>query len=193
MHVGGSSHPTTDLVEYWGDASLNMRMGQRFQITYSPSLDFIDNNRGFVGVTTHEDTIYFAKRSIKTISNVVEGALALNNKASFKIRLRHYWSGVKNKDFYQLQNNGSLRADPLYSNKDENYNAFTLDMIFRWIFAPGSEMTWAWKNSIYDSRDYEITPYWQNLQKTLQGAQSNSISLKILYYIDYNSLKKSKI
>jgi hypothetical protein len=191
FHYGGYKHPVTDKHGYWGDANVNIRIGQRFQAGYSVSFNNTFNDEGFVDKNDNEDSIYFARRNVKTLENILSASYAFNNKTTVKIRVRHYWSGVKNKQFYLLQNDGLLENDFAYSHDDENYNAFTIDMIFRWIFAPGSEMTLAWKNSAYADDEDFMNNYWRNLKNTWSN-QSNSLSLKVLYYIDYNSLKKKK-
>jgi len=128
-----------------------------------------------------------------TFINTLSTSYILNNKASLSLRARHYWSGVANSNYYLLQTDGSLVENPTYSeNKDQNYNAFTIDMIFRWIFAPGSELSLAWKAISYSDENAVIYNYGTNFQKAWLN-QTNSLSLKVLYYIDYNSLvKKSR-
>ena len=127
---------------------------------------------------------------MNTFENVINATYALNNKAGISFRMRHYWSGAENKEFFQLQDNGTLLSDVNYNeNKDNNYNAFNIDLVFRWIFAPGSELSLAWKNSISTSGERVISDYWNNFSKTWKSDQINSLSLKILYYIDYNSLR----
>ncbi|MBN2213112.1 MAG: carbohydrate binding family 9 domain-containing protein [Bacteroidales bacterium] len=193
IHYGGFNKPTNDQSGYWGGGGINFRIGHRLQLEYDMGLEHEINDRGFVDKTDSEDTIWFAKRNVKTFENIFYGAYTFNNKISLKIRIRHYWSGAANKNYYQLQPDGSLSEDPGYSdNKDENYNAFNIDLILRWIFAPGSELSVAWKNSIYDSQDNVLTGYWQNVRNTWKSDQSNSLSLKVLYYIDYNSLRRKK-
>jgi hypothetical protein len=92
-----------------------------------------------------------------------------------------------------LQQNGELVSDLDYNkNQDANYNAFNIDLIFKWIFSPGSELSLAWKNSILSNDDHVISGYWKNLDKTWRSDQINSFSVRILYYIDYNSLRKKK-
>jgi hypothetical protein len=61
-------------------------------------------------------------------------------------------------------------------------------MDIRWIFAPGSEMIIAAKSSIFNEGDRVIPGYWDNIDATRQGDRLNSVSLKILYYLDYNKL-----
>jgi hypothetical protein len=77
-------------------------------------------------------------------------------------------------------------------NANINYNAFTIDMSYRWQFAPGSELSLVWKNSIYSSNDHVGLGFSENLGETLKTPQSNSLSLRILYYIDYNMLIKKQ-
>jgi len=131
FHFGGSNHPTTDQIKYMWDATLNWRVGQRLQLYYL--FGYIDdrNNRGYVDVSDNEDTLFFAKRNITTFQNVLEASYAFTNKTSIHIRTRHYWTGAKNKTYFQLQKNGSLLADLLYAeNHDENYNTFATMLAF---------------------------------------------------------------
>jgi hypothetical protein len=193
LHYGGFIQPNTNQTGYWGNGNLNLRVGQRLQIGYSFSFKNEINDRGYVDKNSANDSIWFAIRNIKTFQNVLEASYAINNKASFNIRTRHYWSGAMNKSFHLLQNDGTLAQDLNYNkNKDENYNAFNIDLGFRWIFAPGSELTLAWKNSIYNENNKFNANYKENLDLTLHSNQTNTFSFKILYYIDYNSLRRKK-
>jgi len=193
INFGGSYQPTTCQMGIWANSGVNLRIGQRFQINYSLNFHNEYNILGFADKTATDDTIYFGKRDVKILENIFEPSFAITNKISLHLRVRHYWSGSANKQYLQLQHNGELIPAPLYTqNKDENYNAFNIEMIFRWIFAPGSELSFAWKNSILDDQTLVIDNYWHNLDNTWHTQQANSISLKVLYYIDYNSLKKKK-
>ena len=114
----------------------------------------------------------------------------INNKTSLSLRARHYWSGVENNQYFLLNSNGSLSGISSFTNNlNQNYNAFTIDMIIRWIFAPGSEMSLAWKTLSYSNENAIEYNYLNNFRKAWLN-QTNSISLKILYYIDYNNLVK---
>ncbi|MBN2349766.1 MAG: carbohydrate binding family 9 domain-containing protein [Bacteroidales bacterium] len=193
FHFGGFNKVETDQYGFWGYDNATFRIGQRLQLSYEIEYQNLINDRGYVDHTDSEDTIYFAKRDVRFIENVFNATFGFTNNANIRFRLRHYWSGAVNKNFYQLQQNGTLIDDLNYSeNHDENYNAFTIDMIFRWIFAPGSEISIAWKNAIYKSQDNVIPNYWDNIERTWKSEQANSLSVKILYYIDYNSLRKKK-
>ena len=65
-------------------------------------------------------------------------------------------------------------------------------MTYKWEFAPGSEISIAWKNSISEENSKMNLSYFKNFKETLAADQANSISIKILYYIDYSSIIKRK-
>ncbi|MBN2481481.1 MAG: hypothetical protein JXB19_07060, partial [Bacteroidales bacterium] len=191
LWTGIYKQPKTSQNSYWGESELNVRIGRRYQMGYGIELNNQYNDYGYVDKTGSNDTIYFARRNVKTLENTLGASFVLSNKAGLNLRFRHYWSGAANKDYHQLQQNGTLILDPDYDkNKDANYNAFNVDFVFRWIFAPGSELSVAWKNSILESGNKVVFRYLENLENTWKADQTNSISVKILYYIDYNNLRR---
>jgi len=187
--VGGYSKPDFEENCLQGGVRANIRVGRHLQFYYGIQAEKLKNDRGYVD-KSDDNTIYFAKRNIKTYENVVNTTYTLNNKASLSFRVRHYWSGAANTEYYTLLDDGSLIVSEDYNeNHDENYNAVNADLVFRWIFAPGSEISLAWKNSILDSGDIVREGYFENLGNALKADQTNSISFKILYYIDYNTIR----
>ena len=58
-------------------------------------------------------------------------------------------------------------------------------MAYRWVFAPGSELSLVWKNSIFSFTDEVDNNYFQNVRDIADDPATNSLSLKVLYYIDY--------
>lgn len=188
-----AKQPETDQRYQNGDFYVNLRVGRHLDFDYNVSFENEINDRGFVDKTDESDTIFFARRNVNTFQNIFGISYAINNKASLNMRMRHYWSGASNKEFYQLNEDGSLNPDPGYQgNHDANYNAFNIDLVFRWIFSPGSELSVAWKNSILDSGDNVEKDYFKNLNNTWNSEQINSFSIKMLYYIDYNKLRKER-
>jgi len=63
-------------------------------------------------------------------------------------------------------------------------------MTFSWYFLPGSQVLIAWKNSIYSNSDMIINNFYENFNNTLSLPTTNSFSVKLLYYIDYQYLKR---
>jgi Domain of unknown function (DUF5916)/Carbohydrate family 9 binding domain-like len=141
-----------------------------------------------------EDPI-FAKRDRVTLTNTVDLSYIFNNKMGVTFRLRHYWSKLQYNEFFRLNQDGKL-VPTSYTGLDINdesihdnaFNAFTIDMAYRWIFAPGSELSLVWKNSIFSFTDEVQSNYFQNLGGLFDFPATNSISLKVLYYFDYWAL-----
>ncbi|UKN03633.1 carbohydrate binding family 9 domain-containing protein [Paracrocinitomix mangrovi] len=140
----------------------------------------------------HPEDPIFAKRDRVTITNVMDLSYIMNNKMGITFRLRHYWSKLAYNEFFRLNEDGKM-VYTTYTGYDVNdqslhdnsFNAFTIDMVYRWIFAPGSELSLVWKNSIFSFDDQVEENYFQNVGGMFQNPATNSISLKVLYYIDY--------
>ncbi len=165
-------------------------VSQRLTIDYKIEFNRNNNNRGYVAHTANEDTIFLGLRDLKTIENIVSSTFSFTDKASISFRMRHYWSEVKYKDYYILNEDGYLDESRYAENHDKNFNVFNIDMIYSWRFAPGSEMSVMWKNIINTSDEDEFYPnYFTNFGQTIISPQSNTISVKILYYLDYLNIK----
>lgn len=176
--------------EAWIDFAPRFRFSNRFLLVYDFNIDR-QNNVGYIQNGTG-DTIYFGKRKINTITNTLQLDYIFTNCASLSLNVRHYWSVVNYYKNYDLQQNGSLVADNTYNvNNNINYNAFTIDLSYTWQFAPGSELSLVWKNSIYPTSDAVVNrTFVDNFRYTINSPQSNSISLMILFYIDFLNIQK---
>jgi Domain of unknown function (DUF5916)/Carbohydrate family 9 binding domain-like len=166
------------------------------------------NNEGFVGkddasegyTTLDRNAILIGTRKVNTITVTPTISYIFNPRMSFTFRARHYWSQVEYARFGVLQADGSL-ATTAYNGLDaqsktslhnNNYNAFSIDAVYLWRFAPGSDLTIAWKNNIEQENDDISQTYLRNLNGLFNFPQSNSFSLKILYFLDYLTLRRRK-
>jgi hypothetical protein len=169
-----------------------LRLSDHFQLRLEYFYGVDRNQPGFVDADFENGNIYFGKRDRNTGTATVEAKYMWTNRSSLECRLRHYWSRVTYDSFYLLQEDGGLRplgrgtGDPF--SRDVQYNAFNLDLTYRWEFAPGSELLVNWKNAIYTSDQLLSGGHWHNLRHTLSAPQTNSISIKFLYYLDYLEL-----
>jgi len=95
--------------------------------------------------------------------------------------------------FFILNSDGTLSETNLVSSPNNmNYNLLNIDMFYQWHFAPGSELVFAWKNQVEDILDNPISRYFDNIEDIFKSPQYNSLSVKFLYYIDYQMLRKLK-
>lgn len=151
------------------------------------------------GFTTIEDSgdIIFADRDNVTHTNVLTGKYVFNNKMALSLVFRHYWSSVNNNEFFLLDDLGDLvNTDYIGFNDDgssdynRSYNSFTTDIVYSWVFAPGSELSVVWKTNL-DAHDNIIpTSLVDDFDYTFKQSRGNSISLKLLYFIDFMKFRK---
>ena len=136
----------------------------------------------------------FSRYNRNTVENTMDAKYSFSNKMGINIGVRHYWSDRRNKDFYVLKNDGSLAAyqGPQLQNLDRNYNVFNIDLVYLWQFSPGSELSITYKKAAETNEQFFTERYSRNLNHILSGPQNNSLSIKILYYVDYLDLVKKR-
>jgi hypothetical protein len=74
---------------------------------------------------------------------------------------------------------------------DFTFNAFNIDFVYSWQFSPGSSINLIWKTGIHTEALPINMSYLQNFRQTINSDQMNSITLKVIYYLDYQQLRKS--
>jgi hypothetical protein len=151
------------------------------------------NDKGYA--TSDSTGIIFGNRDLMSITQLLEARYMFLNNLSLSIRLRHYWSMGQYLQFYTLGDDGWLTENAAYDgcrDFDFNYNAFNLDLMFSWEFAPGSSLNITYKNAILQDENTVILDYWDNIRHTFAEDQLNSLSLKVLYYFDWQYLKKRR-
>lgn len=170
----------------------NLRVSDKLafglDLGYNPSYNYVN------WVTMANAQSVFSRYDRNTVENSFDIKYSFNNKMGLTFVARHYWSDRRNKDFYTLNNEG--RLDPYQGaalqNLDRDYNVFNIDLVYRWQFKPGSELSITYKNAAETSEKYFVKRYNRNLDNTLSSPQNNSLSVKVLYYIDYLDLVKKK-
>jgi hypothetical protein len=181
---------------YFYEIGPRFRLNHKVQLNYEFQYDYRSNERGYVtDFTPENDSIIFGRRNKTTYTNSIEGIYVFNNKSWINLKARHYWSQVDYRSYYTLQENGQLESNQQYStNNDFNFNAFNIDLTYSWNFAPGSFLKVMWKNNIIESREIEnnsFNNFFENMKNTFQSDEmTNSISIKISYYLDYKYLLK---
>ncbi len=179
----------------WIEISPRYRINDKLTIGHTFDYDIQYANIGYVSDSTsigNEKIIIFGQREIINITNTFRVNYKFSNKSSLNFRLRHYWLTTTYAEFYKLKEDGYLEDIDYNKNKDFTFNAFNIDMVYQWNFAPGSEMSIVWKNSIFTDNNEPVKDFYNNLKNTLESPATNSISLKILYFLDYQYLKKKK-
>jgi hypothetical protein len=164
----------------------NSKFSLSHRLNYYPRI----NSIGYAW-TNGIDSVVMGRRKINTVENILSAKYNFTNKMGITFRARHYVSAVKNKEFFTLRNDGNLDPNSVFNkNVDRNLNFFNIDMVYTWQFAPGSSFIVTYKNLVLSDTQDDIPRYIENLKNTFKEPQTNSISLKILYYLDYEYLKR---
>ncbi len=176
----------------YGSISPLMRFGQRLTLRYRYNFDYDNNEASYVSALS-DGNIVFGRRDVLTFVNSINADYIFTNKIALSIIARHYSSTVEYKHFYNLLENGHLTRNYDYvENENYNYNLFTVDLMFSWNFAPGSFLNFMWKNQIMErgkiSEHERIPNYYSNFKQIWIEPMFNSLSLKLIYYIDYRSI-----
>jgi len=167
------------------------------------SYDILNNDQGFVNRTLIPEVIQqdvglsstdimIGKRKLEIFENSIRGQFIFTNRQSLSLRIRHYNATVIYNSLGILDQDGSIsdlyfdglneEENPIF---DRNFNAFTVDMNYLWRFAPGSDVILNFKSEISGEDDGYDSSYLENIGGVFDQYQENSLSLRIVYYLDY--------
>lgn len=176
----------------------NFYLFQNFRVSdklaFGLDLNFAPSYNAVNWVGFNGDQSVFSRYDRNTVENTMDAKYSFTNRMGIQLGVRHYWSDRRNKDFYSLNSDGSLSpyTGGALQNVDRNYNVFNIDLSYVWQFTPGSELNITYKNAAESNEQFLTKRYSRNFDKVLSGPQNNSLSVKVLYYIDYLDLVKKK-
>ncbi len=172
-----------------------IRFNSKFSIEENIDIENNKNESGWANTiytgNVANDTIIFSRRNINNVENVLNLKYNFNNKMGLSFRARHSFAKVNPQQFYQLDVNGNLNTPdrPFTKNVNQNFNFLAVDMLYNWQFNQGSFITLAWKNIGQNfSRTFEKN-YFKNAQDVISGNQFTSLSLRVIYFLDYITFK----
>lgn len=169
-----------------------IRVSDRFKVTPQIEMHLAKNDKGWV--STNNNIIYFGNRDIQTITSSISAEYMFTNRMSLNLWLRQYRSKGDYNHFYTLLNDGSLEDNSEYQGDHNfNYNMFNIDLVYAWEFSPGSMLNIVWKNMIHKEDNLYQLDFFDNLNRLMKAPQINNLSLKVLYYLDYQMIKKKNM
>lgn len=189
--------PGWDYINWTARITPRWRVQENFLIIPMIHIDYQYNSYGYVrdsvNVNQYRDII-FGKRDVQNITSSVTADYIFSPNTSLAFRLRHYWLNVDYHDYYDLERDGGLRSNDYNGREDFAVNTFNIDMVFRWNFAPGSEILLVWKNAIYKQQyDEKLSVnYFRNLESVFESPAANSLNIKLLYYLDWQHIRALK-
>ena len=195
VKIGG--HISVD--EFYGEK--NSKLGSAFGVDYKISdrlnlnsgigISFEKDNLGYAG--SEDERVILGIRDVKVNQAMFELNYNFDSYKGIALEIRNYWSSVHYKSYYALQGNGiGLFIDdyPLDENPNTNFNIWNLDLAYNWRFAPGSTATVLYRNQIFNNDDNSLISYGESLEDLFNNNIGHQLSIRINYFLDYNSLKK---
>ncbi|KAA3622465.1 MAG: hypothetical protein DWQ02_26020, partial [Bacteroidetes bacterium] len=167
-----------------------VRVSDRFSFGFTVENSKANRQVGFVNHLYEDDfdeipDVIFGRRDRTTITNNAFASYTFNNKMALTFNLYHYWSKGYYTEFNLLNDDGQLASTDYNEMHDFNFNAFNIDLQYRWRFAPGSDLYIVYKNAIFNSDDAADQDYFNNVRSLFGNAVNNQISLKAVYFLDY--------
>lgn len=169
------------------------RFNDKLSVNHRINLQPQNNNTGFAGFDPNTGEPVMGKRDIQNVENILNLKYSFNAKMNINVRVRHYWIKVDYEKFYTLKLDKSLVENPNFTQDvNQNYNAFNVDAVYTWQFAPGSFINIVWKNSAQGFDRIVNQNYFKNFGNTMEADDNNNLSFKVIYFLDYLQLKKKK-
>jgi hypothetical protein len=172
------------------------RFGNKFSMELSANRSYEGNNRGYAFLREANGEPIAGQRDLTNFETILSGIYNFTSRQNFTLRARHYWSRVNYTKFYNIDANGDFadRADPVPpGGNDENFNLFNVDAFFTWDFRLGSRLIVGYKNWLGDDEFIDgtvHTKYFKNLGEIFNLRHGNEITIRFIYFLDYNQLRK---
>lgn len=173
---------------------LRYRFGDRFSLDLQTSSHLEDNQLGyaFMRETNGEPIVGFRKN--RDFTSVLSGIYNFAYRLNLTVRARHYWNKVNYESFHNVDSKGDLINRAFINNQDDNVNVFNVDAFLTWDFRLGSRLIVGYKNWLGNEETIQFTSgqttYLRNLGKTFDLRHGNEVTVRFIYFLDYNQLRR---
>ena len=173
--------------------------GVRYRFSNKFSLEFSHRHEGetdyilFAGneATTGEPIIGFA--DFKDVTSILSGIYNFTPRINLTARARHYWSNVIYNRFANVDERGDPIPRPFINGRNQNVNIFNVDVFLTWDFRLGSRLIFGYKNALGNDEMVSgglYRNYFENFTGTFSLPHGNELTLRFIYFLDYNQLRK---
>jgi len=193
---GANSYSTDFSLRYRFSNKLSSRFGSDFGWLnlFHGYINPNETSNGYVDLGAND--IIFGRRSRRTNITSLSVSYKLNTNMTFSFFARNYWTQLNTDGYDLLEEDGTLSATPYKGVNekgdklhDQTFDFFNIDFVYRWHFSPGSDLYLTWKNNA-SGNSSRLVSYSGILSDTFSEQSNNSLTLKVLYYLDYNSIRK---
>jgi len=185
-----------------GDFSLRYRFSNKVSMTIEHAdegeINYIVNTYDWIHgkyLTEANGDPIIGFVNFKDITTTLSGIYNFTPKLNFNFRLRHNWSKVPYQSFADVDSEGNPIPRGFIPGLDQNVNFFNLDAFLSWDFKLGCNVTVGYKNWIGDTYAIDAAKYQRylsNFRESLDVPHGNEFTVKAIYFLDYNQLRKKK-
>ena len=170
------------------------RFSNKFNLDLQTNSTFEDNQLGYAFRRELNGDPIVGFRDNREFESVLSGIYNFNSRLNLTLRARHYWNEVKYISFHNVTAKGKLLPRTLINGLDDNFNIFNLDAFLTWDFRLGSRLIVGYKNWLGDEEYIPFTTakntYIRNLGEVFDLRHGNEITVRFIYFLDYNQLRK---
>ncbi|MBI5373167.1 MAG: carbohydrate binding family 9 domain-containing protein [Sphingobacteriales bacterium] len=182
---------------YYGiSLGLRYRFGNRFSLDLQAASHLEDNQLGYAFMRENNGEPIVGFRTNRDFTTVLSGIYNFAYRLNLTLRARHYWNKVSYTSFHNVDSKGYLLDRPFVSNQDENFNVFNVDAFLTWDFRLGSRLILGYKNWLGNDEQVMLNSgrnnYVRNLGKTFDLRHGNELTIRFIYFLDYNQLRKKR-
>jgi hypothetical protein len=173
----------------------------RYRFNNQFSMDVMHRHEGetdyivYAGRERNDDPI-IGFTDFREVETILSGIFNFTPRLNLTARLRHYWSYVPYNRFAYVDAAGrevprSATLPP--PDTDANVNYFNLDGFLTWDFRLGSRIIVGYKNWVGNPYGIAAQPrYFENLKRQFSASHGNELTLKFIYFLDYNQLRRKR-
>ena len=177
------------------DLGMRYRFSNKFSLDIQTNSGYETNQLGYAFVRESNGDPIAGFRNNRSYTSVLSGIYNFTSRLNLTLRARHYWNKVIYLSFHDVDSKGMLVDRPFINGLDENVNIFNVDAFLTWDFRLGSRLIIGYKNWLGDNEAVTLTgknSYMRNLGQVFDLRHGNEITVRFIYYLDYNQFRKKK-
>lgn len=180
---------------YETEFGLRYRFSNRFTLGVDAERQHDNLQIGYAFLREANGAPIVGYRSNKDFTTILSGTYNFTARMNLALRARHYWNQVHYLGFYNVDAEGKQVPRAFIPGQDQNVNFFNLDAFYTWDFKPGCRIVAGWKNYLGNNFAQSIDgtryqSYLKNFGRTFTYSHGNELTLRVIYFLDYNQLKK---
>jgi len=175
---------------------MRYRFSNKLSLDLQVNTSYEKNQLGYAFLREFNGEPIVGFRNKNDFTTVFSGIYNFTSRLNLTLRARHYWNEVKYLSFHNVTNDGLLTNRPFINNWNDNVNIFNLDAFVTWDFRLGSRLIVGYKNWLGEEEFVPYTSvknnYLRNLGDIFDLRHGNEITVRFVYFLDYNELRKKR-